>query len=77
MTSAQDVETSVTTNSPFQDSFHPCDQIPFKYVTPGFKPISNLQKALMMSPESVATVECFSHFFPVDMKLLLKFQDLQ
>ena len=62
MTSAQDVETSVTTNSPFQDSFHPCDQIPFKYVTPGFKPFSTLQNALMMSPESVATVECFNHF---------------
>ena len=31
MTSAQDVETSVTTNSPFQDSFHPDDQIPSSY----------------------------------------------
>ena len=42
MTSAQDVETSVTTNSPFEDSFHPDDQIPdpSKYVTPGFKPFS-------------------------------------
>ena len=28
MTSAQDVETSVPTNSPSQDSFHPDDQIP-------------------------------------------------
>ena len=28
MTSAQDVETSVTTNSPSQDSFHMEDQIP-------------------------------------------------
>jgi len=30
MASAQDVETSVTTNSPSRDSFHPDDQIPPK-----------------------------------------------
>ena len=36
MTSAQDVETSVSTNSTSQDSFHPHDQIPSNYVTPGF-----------------------------------------
>ena len=30
---AQDVETSVTTNSPSQDSFQPHDQIPSGYVT--------------------------------------------
>ena len=32
MTSAQDVETSVTTNSPSQNSFHPDDQIPSKFL---------------------------------------------
>ena len=31
MTSSQDVEMLVATNSPFQDSFHPHDQIPCKY----------------------------------------------
>ena len=31
MTSSQDVEMLVTTYSPFQDSFHPHDQIPCKY----------------------------------------------
>ena len=40
MTSAQDVGTSVISNSPSQDSFHPGDQIPSKYVTPGFKSFS-------------------------------------
>ena len=44
MTSTQDVETPVITNSPRQDSFHPDDQIPSWYVTPGYKPFfsSNL-----------------------------------
>ena len=40
MISAQDFETSVITNSPSQDSFHPADQIPSSYVTSGFKPFS-------------------------------------
>ena len=30
-TSAQDAETSVTTNIAFRDSFHPDDEIPSKY----------------------------------------------
>jgi len=41
MTSVQDVETSVTTNSASQDSFYQDDQIPSKYVTPGSKLSSN------------------------------------
>ena len=41
MTSAQTVELSVTTKSASQDSFYLDDQIPSKYVTPGFKPSSN------------------------------------
>ena len=40
VTSAQDVETSVTTNSPSQDSSHPDNQIPSNYLSPGFKPFS-------------------------------------
>ena len=40
MTSAQVVETSVTTtdNSPSQDYTHPDDQTTLLHVTPGFKP---------------------------------------
>ena len=42
MSSAEDAETSVTgSNSPSQHSLHSDDQIPLKYVTPGFKPFSN------------------------------------
>ena len=41
MTSAQDVGTSVTTNNPSKDPFHPDDQIPSKYITPGFKSFSS------------------------------------
>ena len=37
MISAQDVEMSSTANIPSQDSFPPDNQIPSKYVTPGFK----------------------------------------
>ncbi|PFX18188.1 hypothetical protein AWC38_SpisGene17451 [Stylophora pistillata] len=42
MTSAQVVETSVTTtdNSPFQDYTHPDDQTTPSHVTPGFKPFT-------------------------------------
>ena len=36
----QDFETSVPTNSPSQDSFHPDNQFSSKYVTPRFKPFS-------------------------------------
>ena len=38
MASAQVVETSVTNNSPSQDSNHPDDLFQSRYVTPGFKP---------------------------------------
>ena len=38
--SAQVVETSVTNNSPSQDSYHPDDLFQSKYATPGFKPFS-------------------------------------
>ena len=40
MTSSQDVEMSVTTNSPFQDSFHRHDQIPSKYFSFCFQCLS-------------------------------------
>ena len=40
MASAQVVETSVTNNSPRQDSYHPDDLFQSRYATPGFKPFS-------------------------------------
>ena len=40
MAPAQVVETSVTNNSPSQDSNHPDDLFGSRYVTPGFKPFS-------------------------------------
>ena len=40
MTSTQVVETSLTKNSPSQDSNHPDDLLQSRYVTPGFKPFS-------------------------------------
>ena len=43
MASAQVVETSVTNNSPSQDSSHPDDLFQSRYVTPGFKPFSYLK----------------------------------
>ena len=42
MASAQVVETSVTNNSPSQDSSHPDGLFQSRYVTPGFKPFSYL-----------------------------------
>ena len=42
MASPQVVETSVTNNSPSQDSYHPDDLFQSRYVTPGFKPFSYL-----------------------------------
>ena len=42
MASAQVVETSVTNNSPSQDSYHPDDLFQSRYATPGFKPFSYL-----------------------------------
>ena len=44
MASAQVVETSVTNNSPSQDSNHPDDLFQSRYVTPGFKPFSYLRR---------------------------------
>lgn len=39
MSSAQNVEMSVTTDNPFQESFHPNNQITSRFITaPGFKP---------------------------------------
>ena len=43
MASAQVVETSVTNNSPSQDSYHPDDLFQSRYATPGFKPFSYLK----------------------------------
>ena len=51
MASAQVVETSVTNNSPSQDSNHPDDLFQSRYITPGFKPCSNL---LMITTEGFA-----------------------
>ena len=42
MASAQIVETSVTNNSPSQESNHPDDLFQSRYVTPGFKTFSYL-----------------------------------
>ena len=42
MASAQVVETSVTNNSPSQDSYHPDDLYQSRYVTPGLKPFPYL-----------------------------------
>ena len=41
LASAQVVETSVTNNSPYQDSNHPDDLFQSRHVTPGFKPFSS------------------------------------
>ena len=45
MASAQVVETSVTNNSPSQDSYHPDDLFQSRYATPGFKPFSYLSSS--------------------------------
>ena len=42
MTSAQDAQISVTTNSPSQGSFNPDKQITLRYLNPWFKPFSSL-----------------------------------
>ena len=47
MASAQVVETSVTNNSPSQDSNHPDDLFQSRYVTPGFKPFSYIQDLIL------------------------------
>ena len=44
MASAQVVETSVTNNSPSQDSCHPDDFFQSRYATLGFKPFSYVCK---------------------------------
>ena len=46
MASAQVVETSVTNNSPSQDSYHPDDLFQSRYATPGFKPFSYLRASV-------------------------------
>ena len=50
MTSAQVVETSVTTtdNSPSQDYTHPDDQTTLLHVTPAFKPFTVLLLSLLL-----------------------------
>ena len=47
MASAQVVETSVTNNSPSQDSNHRNDLFQSRYVTPGFKPFSYIQDLIL------------------------------
>ena len=56
MASAQVLETSVTNNSPSQDSNHPDDLFQSKYVTPGFKP--NVQELLVQTPREVMQSLC-------------------
>ena len=51
MTSAQDVEPSVTSKGPSQDSFDPDDQIPQRYAAPVFK--------LFSSDEFIEFFVCF------------------
>ena len=46
MASTQVVETSVTNNSPSQDSSHPDDHFQSRNVTPRFKPFSYLSEML-------------------------------
>ena len=58
MASAQVVETSVTNNSPSQDSYHPDDLFQSRYATPGFKPISYLLYELLGDGK-----EIFENFF--------------
>ena len=43
MTSAHDVETPVTSNCPFQDSFHPDGQIPSRYIIHSVNKKKNVQ----------------------------------
>ena len=43
MTFTQDFESSITINGPSLESFHPDDQSPSSYITPGFKPFSSMQ----------------------------------
>ena len=53
MTSAQDLESSVPANNSSQDSFHPDDdQIPARFVTPGFKPLPISPLATCFIPNS-------------------------
>jgi len=57
MASAQVVETSVTNNSPSQDSNHPDDLFQSRYVIPGFKPFSQLLHVIIMGgPTSFRTM---------------------
>ena len=54
MASAQVVETSVTNNSPSQDSYHPDDLFQSRYATPGFKPFSYLRSLGRQSEKKLA-----------------------
>ena len=60
MASAQVVETSVTNNSPSQDSYHPDDLFQSRYATPGVKPFSYCLKVIMI---------LYKNEFKVDMSL--------
>ena len=57
MASAQVVETSVTNNSPSQDSYHPDDLFQSRYATPGFKPFSYLRSLGTLKMASAQVVE--------------------
>ena len=59
MASAQVVETLVANNSPSQDSNHPDDHFQSRYVTPGFKPFSQVKNATS-SVNCVVCVTCLS-----------------
>ena len=53
MASTQVVETSVTNNSPSQDSHHPDDLFQSSYVAPGFKPFSYLKNVISSPSRSL------------------------
>ena len=53
MASAQVVEMSVANNSPSQDSNHPDDLFQSRYVTPGFKPFSYLDRIVRSINEEI------------------------
>ena len=58
MTSAQVVETSVTTtdNSPSQDYTHPDDQTTLLHATPGFKPFTGICLGNHMISRAILTL---------------------
>ena len=66
MASAQVVETSVTNNSPSQDSNHPDDHFQSRYVTTGFKPFSQYWSNLTVSiPSLILYIHVLRNFLRI------------